>query len=180
MKDLTITAFAQRFGLSRATLLYYDRIGLLKPGGVSDAGYRLYGEAELKRMKRIETFRQAGLPLKAIRTLLDGKTNNSIETALEHRLSTLNEEIAQLHAQQALVIRLLGRKGKLPRYKTVTVKQWVKMMEEAGINEDGQLRWHRAFERDAPKEHQKFLLSLGLSKKQIQEIRHRSRDGLDT
>ena len=37
-----ITELAREFGLSRSTLLYYNRIGLLRPAGRSMAGYRLY------------------------------------------------------------------------------------------------------------------------------------------
>jgi len=36
-----ITELARKHGLSRSTLLYYDRIGLLTPSGRSEAGYRL-------------------------------------------------------------------------------------------------------------------------------------------
>ncbi len=174
MKPQTITAFAKRFGLPRGTLLYYDRIGLLKPAGISPAGYRLYGEAESERMARIDTFRQAGLPLKAIRELLNDSPGDSVERALERRLDSLNREIGLLHAQQALVIQLLGRDGEHPRYRKVNVEQWVKMMEQAGIDEAGRQRWHQAFEREAPEEHQSFLLSLGLDEERIAESRRRS------
>jgi DNA-binding transcriptional MerR regulator len=37
-----VSALARRHGLSRSTLLYYDRIGLLKAGGRTGGGYRDY------------------------------------------------------------------------------------------------------------------------------------------
>lgn len=171
---LTITAFAKRFNLSRSTLLYYDRVGLLKPAGTSDAGYRLYGERELARMERIETFRNAGLPLNAIREILDGEAGGRVEAALEQQLASLNDEIARLRAQQKLVVQLLGREGQMDHQVDVT--QWVAMLEEAGVDKVGRQRWHAAFERDAPEAHQEFLQSLGLSERQIVDIRRRSRD----
>lgn len=171
----TITAFAREFNLSRATLLYYDRIGLLKPAGLSPAGYRLYGPAESERMARINTFRDAGIPLKAIRAILDGEDSDAMDTALEERLSVLNAEIAELRTQQRLVAELLQRQGKQSRCHSVDVTQWVAMLEEAGVDEDGKLRWHQAFERDAPEAHHAFLLSLGLKVGEIEEIRRRSR-----
>ena len=176
MTPQTITTFARRFGLSRGTLLYYDRIGLLKPARVNAAGYRLYGEKEAARMTRIDTFRAAGLPLKAIRELLDGRGGGAVEAALERRLVALNEEIDRLHAQQRLVVELLGRDGKRPRCRTLDVTQWVRMMDEAGIDKAGRDRWHHAFERDAPKAHQEFLESLGLDQKAVAAVRRRSRD----
>lgn len=181
MKPQTITAFAKRFGLSRSTLLYYDRIGLLKPAGFSPNGYRLYGERETARMRRIDTFRKAGIPLKAIREILDGMADDGeggggLEAALERRLIDLNQEIGQLHAQQRLVASLLRREGKRPRVRSVDVTQWVAMLEEAGLDEVARQRWHSAFERDAPEAHQEFLVSLGLDEEEIAEIRRRSRE----
>jgi DNA-binding transcriptional MerR regulator len=41
----TIGQAAKHANLSRSTLLYYDRIGLLRPSGRSRAGYRLYNGA---------------------------------------------------------------------------------------------------------------------------------------
>lgn len=68
----TISALGRRFGLSRSTLLYYDRIGLLRPGGRSAKAYRHYGEAEVARLEQICLYRRAGVPLAEIRRLLDG------------------------------------------------------------------------------------------------------------
>lgn len=166
----TITVFARGFGLSRTTLLYYDRIGLLKPASVNASGYRLYGDAERTRMQRINTFRQAGLSLDTIRELLETEHGGQVEAALEQRLAALNTELVHLQAQQRLIVNMLGRTEQTP----VNVEQWVKMLEEAGIDEEGRLRWHQAFERDAPQAHQAFLASLGLDAAQVKAIRKRS------
>ena len=177
MKPLTITAFAKRFNLSRSTLLYYDRIGLLKPSGLSDAGYRLYSEADTERMQRIDTFRKAGLPLKAIKQIMEETgAEDGVEMALEQRLACLNREMAELKAQQHLVVQLLQRRGRHPRQSGVDVIQWVKMLEEAGMDEQARRRWHIAFERDAPEAHEAFLHSLGLSDAEVAEIRCFSSD----
>ena len=39
-----IHALAGLAGVSARTLRYYDQIGLLRPSGTTEAGYRLYGE----------------------------------------------------------------------------------------------------------------------------------------
>lgn len=178
MKTQTITAFAKRFGLSRATLLYYDRIGLLSPSAHSSAGYRLYSEKDAARMSRIDTLRQAGLPLKAIQSVLDATTGDRLEAALEQQLVNLNRELAQLRAQQCLVAQLLQHHGRQLPVGNVDVTQWVRMLEEAGMDEAARQRWHAAFERDAPDAHQEFLHSLGLSEEQVAEVRQRSREKL--
>lgn len=176
MKQQTITEFARRFELSRSTLLYYDRIGLLKPSGHSASGYRLYSEQDTERMHRIDTFRKAGLSLKAIQQILDAGTGDAMEHALEQRLSSLNDEMTVLRAQQRLVIQLLQRRGKPLQSHIVDVTQWIRMLEEAGMDEEAKQRWHFAFERDAPEAHRDLLLSLGLSKEEVAEVRRLSRE----
>lgn len=176
MGQQTISVFARRFGLSRATLLYYDRIGLLNPAGLSSAGYRLYGEDEVNRMMRIGTFRKAGLPLLEIKKILDDGNADNLEQALENRLTALNAEIANLHVQQNLIAQLLKRDQNQARYKTVHATMWVAMLEEAGIDEAGRKRWHREFEHDAPIAHDGFLTLLGFDESAVAEIRSWSRE----
>lgn len=53
MKTFRITELGKRFGLSRSTLLYYDRIGLLQPSGRTEAGYREYTRSDADRLERI-------------------------------------------------------------------------------------------------------------------------------
>ena len=84
MKTYRISELARRLGLSRSTLLYYDRIGLLTPNGRSESEYRIYTQDNLNRLERICFFREAGLGLEEIGRILDhSQTENSI---LEKRL----------------------------------------------------------------------------------------------
>ena len=73
METYRISELARRFGLSRSTLLYYDRLGLLRPSGRSQADYRQYSEDDLSRLERICFFRQAGLSLAEIARLLESE-----------------------------------------------------------------------------------------------------------
>lgn len=67
----TVKEVAALTGISVRTLHYYDEIGLLKPSGKSDAGYRLYDEASLETLQQILFFREFDLPLKEIGAILD-------------------------------------------------------------------------------------------------------------
>ena len=49
----TVGQLAKLFGLSRSTLLYYDEIGLLSPSARSASNYRLYSEADIRRVRII-------------------------------------------------------------------------------------------------------------------------------
>lgn len=61
---------ARLSGVSERTLRYYDRIGLLPPQSVTQAGYRIYGEAELARLQEILFFRELGFELAEIRRIM--------------------------------------------------------------------------------------------------------------
>lgn len=68
--EYTVAGLAGLSGVSPRTLRFYDRTGLLKPARLSTAGYRLYGPAEVERLRRILILRELGMPLAEIsRTL---------------------------------------------------------------------------------------------------------------
>ena len=62
--------FAKRAGVTVRALHHYDQLGLLKPSGRSDRGYRLYRDRDLARLEQIVVLRFLGLPLKEIARLL--------------------------------------------------------------------------------------------------------------
>ena len=67
---LTVGEAARRAGVSVRTMHHYDEIGLLRPKSVSEAGYRLHGEEEMKRLERILFFRELEFPLEEIRAIM--------------------------------------------------------------------------------------------------------------
>ncbi len=57
----TIGQLARLAGVTTRTLRYYDQIGLLKPMEVSEAGYRLYGRAQVDALQQILFYRTLGV-----------------------------------------------------------------------------------------------------------------------
>src|SRR5215831_13012810 len=92
-----VSEFASKAGTTVRTLHHYDRLGLLRPGGRSGAGYRFYGERELARLQQIVTLKFIGLPLKDIKRLLDRSDLDLAETLRLQRL-LLTEKRRQLEA----------------------------------------------------------------------------------
>jgi DNA-binding transcriptional MerR regulator len=66
-----VSEFAEKTGVTVRALHHYDRLGLLKPSGRTEAGYRLYGERDFARLQQIITLKFIGLPLRQIKELLD-------------------------------------------------------------------------------------------------------------
>ncbi len=65
-----VKEFAREAGVTVRALHLYDRLDLLKPAALSDAGYRMYGEAELERLEHILALRFVGFNLDQIKELL--------------------------------------------------------------------------------------------------------------
>jgi DNA-binding transcriptional MerR regulator len=77
--------------LSVRTLHHYDDIGLLRPGGRTEAGYRLYTPADLARLWRALSYRELGFPLAEITRLLDAPPGSEVE-ALRTQVALLREK----------------------------------------------------------------------------------------
>ena len=60
---------AHRSGFTPATLRYYEDIGFLAPASRTDAGYRLYDETSLERLRFIARAKQLGCSLDEIAEL---------------------------------------------------------------------------------------------------------------
>ncbi|MBF0311751.1 MAG: MerR family transcriptional regulator [Magnetococcales bacterium] len=171
----TIGKLAKRFAVSRSTLLYYDRIGLLSPSLRSGSNYRLYAESDVRRMERIAMLKEAGLPLETIHALCDAP-GTALEQELEAQLGRINREIAQRRAQQQLIVRLLKEKEVLAATRLMDKERWVALLEGAGMDDSAKCLWHGLFEQTAPEAHQDFLESLGIDAEEIALIRARSRE----
>ena len=169
----TVGQLGRRHGLSRSALLYYDSIGLLVPSGRSAANYRLYSEADAERLTRILAYRDAGVPIEAIRALLAAGPAAGA-ALLERQLLALNAEIARLRTQQRVIARLLGGAQALQGSRTLDKAAWVGLLAATGLSEADMDLWHVEFERRAPEAHQDFLEALGIPLAEIAAIRQRS------
>jgi DNA-binding transcriptional MerR regulator len=178
MDRYSISSLARACGLSRSTLLYYDRIGLLRPSGRTVSGYRYYTAAERSRLERVRRFREAGLTLREIRVVLSsgGKPGTGL---LERRLRDTSENIVGLKNQQRLLTKMLRQVAAGKHLVVVDTQLWVEMLEAAGMDDAAKKRWHTEFERRAPDGHKEFLLSLGISPVLVARIRSWSRGEID-
>jgi DNA-binding transcriptional MerR regulator len=165
---LTIGQFARRFGISRSTVLYYDKLKLLQASARSESGYRLFGTAEVRRMEQITTLREAGLPLSTIAEVL-ASGSSSTTKALESRLRRIQSEIKTLRDQQRLIGKLIG--DRQMQAGVMTKERWVRVLRSSGMDDRDMDRWHAEFEKHDGQAHQDFLESLGMTEEEIAEVR---------
>ena len=104
--SLTVTRLARSCNLARSTVLYYESIGLLTRPRRSAGNYRVYSEKDLDRLRQICTYRDAGLALADIRSILDASGGNAA-AVLRRRLTELSEGIERMREHQRAIARLL-------------------------------------------------------------------------
>jgi DNA-binding transcriptional MerR regulator len=123
MDGWTVGQLAAETGVSVRTLHHYDALGLLTPRGRTEAGYRLYGEAEVERLYRIRALRSLGLSLAEVTQILDGLP---LREVLARQLEHVEQTLTQLR-------RLRGRLERLSAESTVA--GLIKTMEAFEMHE---------------------------------------------
>ena len=96
----TVHEVSRLTGVSVRTLHHYDAIGLLKPAHVTQAGYRLYDDAALRRLQSILLFRELQFPLKQIKAILDSPGFD--------RKEALRQQLEMLQLQRKRLDALIG------------------------------------------------------------------------
>jgi DNA-binding transcriptional MerR regulator len=93
--EWTVAKLAALTGVSVRTLHHYDQLGLLEPSSRTDAGYRLYGPAQLERLRAILVWRRLGVQLSQIGALLDSDDSDRVDVLVSQR-ARVSEQMQQL------------------------------------------------------------------------------------
>ena len=123
-----VSEFAEATGVTVRTLHHYDRIGLLKPTSRTEAGYRLYGRADLERLQQIVALKFVGFPLNQIKELLERRPVG-ISAALRMQKLVIADRVEQLrHALSAIeAAESEARNGNAPT--AASLKKIIEVME---------------------------------------------------
>ena len=108
-KKLRIGELAKLVQVSQDTLRFYEKHGLLAPSVRSQAGYRLYSQADLERVGFILSAKRVGFTLNEIHDLLglevtkDEKSCEDVKRFVDEKLDNLNERIVEMqHIKKTL------------------------------------------------------------------------------
>jgi DNA-binding transcriptional MerR regulator len=108
---LQIGEVARATGLTVRTLHHYDEIGLLVPSERSESGYRLYSEADVRRLYRILALRGMGFPLEEIAATLVQEGEDP-RPAVRRHLARIDDQLRlaeQLRARLTHILDVLDR-----------------------------------------------------------------------
>ena len=127
---MTVHEVSEKTGVSIRALHHYDRIGLLRPTAVTEAGYRLYDDAALERLQQILLFRELQFPLAEIVRILDspGFDRNK---ALAQQIALLEMRRDRLDGLLALARRIQSEGGQTMDFEAFSTKKIDAYAEEA-------------------------------------------------
>ena len=131
---MTVHEVSKLTGVSIRALQYYDKIGLLKPTGYTQSGYRLYDDTALETLQQILLFRELEFPLKEIKEIISGADFDK-EKALEQQITllTMKKEHLENLISLAREIRYKGENkmdfsafdtSKIDEYARRAKEQW--------------------------------------------------------
>ena len=166
----TVKEVSKLTGVSVRALHHYDTIGLLKPSQVTEAGYRLYDDAALERLYMILVFRELGLPLKSIQSILDAPDYDR-NRALEQQIGLMEQKITHLQNRMdfAKGIKLLGVRymdfsafdtKKLDEYAAQAKESWGKTDAYKEFEEKSK-NWTEDTSKNIAKDMMSFFVEFG-------------------
>lgn len=91
-KYFNISKFAKMCGVSRQTLIYYDKIKLFCPEIIKSNGYRLYSIEQYQSFLILKTLKEMGTPLNIIKNFFDNRNQDKLlDLLLEEKLKIDNQ-----------------------------------------------------------------------------------------
>src|SRR5258705_11303531 len=115
-----IGQLAERCGVSRDTIRFYERAGLLPKPRRTESRHRVYDQAAAEQIRFIRQAQDLGLTLEDIRRLIEALESRSVAAGLRateilrSRLETIEQRIAVFEMHRDRLKQAIGRIGERP------------------------------------------------------------------
>lgn len=108
---MNIGQAADASGVTAKMIRYYESIGLVAAVHRTEAGYRMYGEADVQVLRFIKRSRDLGFSLERIRTLLElwkdtGRKSADVKKLARQYIAELDQDILKLQSIRAQLEQL--------------------------------------------------------------------------
>ncbi|MCL2058556.1 MAG: MerR family transcriptional regulator [Oscillospiraceae bacterium] len=98
---------SNRYGVSTRTLRYYEEAGLIASRRTNDYAYRMYDDANVKRLEQILILRKLNISIKDIRRIFSAAGSEVVLEVLGKKVDDIDEEVALLHELKEIVITFI-------------------------------------------------------------------------
>ncbi len=102
-KTYQVGELATYFNVTRDTIRYYDKIGILHPQTVSENGYRIYTREDFICMEYVMRLKQMGMPLDRIKELVNDSSIEEAEKMITIQANEIERQIEDLKNLQVMV-----------------------------------------------------------------------------
>lgn len=101
-------------GVSSKMIRHYESIGLIPAASRTFAGYRLYTDSDIHRLRFIKRSRNLGFPIKQIEALLglwtnDARASAEVKKLAQSHIDDLESRIGEMQAMQRTLSELARR-----------------------------------------------------------------------
>jgi DNA-binding transcriptional MerR regulator len=112
-----------QYGVSTRTLRYYEEMGLIESRRVPDYPYRMYDEANIKRLEQIIILRKLNIGIKDIKRIFTTAGTEVVLEVLGKKAADIDEEVALLQELKEIVLT------------------FIRQIEQSDFNRDADVKW---------------------------------------
>ncbi len=110
---MNIGEAAKASGVSAKMIRHYESVGLLPPASRTDAGYRQYGEKDLRTLQFIRRSRDLGFSIEEIRGLLNlwqdrTRPSREVKELAKQHLDFLDSKLEELQSMKHALTHLVS------------------------------------------------------------------------
>jgi DNA-binding transcriptional MerR regulator len=141
--------FACKAEVSERTLRYYDKVGLLSPSQYTEAGHRLYTDADLLSLQQILALKFLGFSLEEIKVCLQTGPKQLQEILVQQKAMMCEKRV-----QLDIIIKAIEKTEKLLETDQYTLESIVNVIQviHMGQNTDWQDKYFTPEQRKAMEE----------------------------
>ncbi len=136
----TVGELAKLTGITVRTLHHYDEIGLVQPSDRSRAGYRLYADDDVLRLQQVLVYKELGLPLDEIATVLDDPAFSRADALERHRAALLAKR-GKLDRMLASIDAAISLENGIEKGNVMEVKSLFDGFDHEEHAEEAKQRW---------------------------------------
>lgn len=108
MGELTkVRDVSVKYCISARALKYYEDMGLIQSVRGSDYAYRMYDDANIKRLEQILILRKLNIGIKDIQRIFNTSGSEAVLEVLGRKVDDIDEEVALLHELKGIVIAFI-------------------------------------------------------------------------
>ena len=130
---LTISEMAKINGISRQTLIYYDKHGIFQPDYVNDKGYRLYSVQSIPFLREICFLKSIGIKLEDIQAHIYGRNSDNVFDFLSFHKKELENQMDEMKQRKDRILNRLNVYQKAMEHKQDVGKPKIEYFPERKI-----------------------------------------------